>query len=120
MEIESRKAAELCWLELTREALPEAAIGRSWPVRADHCFQRIFLDHACAGVWYDHIQGRPAYACADRRCLDRAIAIAEAVLAGEADLDALNRQSLAWRKTRALSLQAKLPAAQSQLEFGRD
>jgi hypothetical protein len=120
MEIDTRQTAEARWLELTREALPEAARRRGWPVQADHCFQRIFLDHACKGVWYDHIQGRPAYAHAERHYLDRAIALAEAVLTGEADLATLNRQSLTWRKTHALSLPANLFGTQPELQFSRD
>jgi len=96
-----RGAAEVRWLELTRHLLPAAAPDRGWPVRADHCFQRIFLDNACDGVWYDHITGRPAYARADSVILDRAVTLAEAVLAGDADLTLLNRRSLAWRKLRA-------------------
>jgi len=96
-----RRAAEARWLELTRHLLPAAAPDRGWPVRADHCFQRIFLDNACDGVWYDHITGRPAYARADSVILDRAVTLAEAVLAGDADLTLLNRRSLAWRKLRA-------------------
>ena len=96
-----RRATEARWLELTRHLLPAAAPDRGWPVRADHCFQRIFLDNACDGVWYDHIAGRPAYARADPVILDRAVALAEAALAGDADLALLNRRSLAWRKLRA-------------------
>jgi hypothetical protein len=96
-----RSSAEARWLTLTRDILPTAAPTRGWPVRADHCFQRIFLDNACGGVWYDFILDRPAYARADRVVLDRAIALAEASLAGELDLVVLNRQSLAWRRARA-------------------
>lgn len=66
-------------------------------MRADHCFQRILLDQACGGRWYDHIAGRPAYAHADDTVLARAVTLAEAVRDGIADLAAMNRQSLAWR-----------------------
>jgi hypothetical protein len=97
-----RSAVEARWLQLTRHDLPAVAQSRGWPVRADHCFQRIFLDNACDGVWYDHIPGRPAYASADRRLLDAAVALAEGVLAGELDLHVLNRRSLAWRRQRAI------------------
>ena len=93
--------AEARWLELTRVLLPAVASARGWPVRADHCFQRIFLDNACDGVWYDRIARRPAYAHADRRLLDQAIALAEAALAGKTDLAALNLRSLTWRRRRA-------------------
>ncbi|MEG3163061.1 GCN5-related N-acetyltransferase [Sphingomonas sp. PB2P19] len=85
------------WLTLTRETLPALADDRRWPVRADHCFQRILLDNACGGVWYDHIVGRPAYRHAPPETLAAAIALGEAVIAGTADLATLNRRSLAWR-----------------------
>lgn len=100
MDTDDRGAAEARWLTLTREVLPAMAPARDWPVRADHCFQRIFLDNACQGVWYDHIPGRPAYARADRGLLNRAIALAEATAAGDADLALLNGRSLAWRRRR--------------------
>ena len=85
------------WLALTRDTLPALARGRGWPVRADHCFQRILLDHACGGCWYDHIAGRPAYAHASDALLDGAIALGEAAVAGTVDMAILNRRSLAWR-----------------------
>lgn len=92
-----RSALEARWLALTRSVLPGVADARGWPVRADHCFQRILLDHATGGCWYDHVARRPAYKhlAADR--LAAAVALGEAVLAGTADLRALNAQSLAWR-----------------------
>ena len=96
----NRPALEARWLDLTRTALPAVASARAFPVSADHCFQRILLDAACGGRWYDHIAGRPAYAHAPDAVLARAVALGEAVLAGSADLDALNRQSLAWRGKR--------------------
>jgi hypothetical protein len=93
----TRGEREARWLALTRETLPALSRARGWPVSADHCFQRILLDHACGGRWYDHIATRPAYRHADDAILDRAIALGEAVAAGAADIPALNRQSLAWR-----------------------
>ncbi len=50
---DSRKALEQDWLRLTRETLPALALARGWPVRADHCFQRILLDNVFGGRWYD-------------------------------------------------------------------
>ena len=91
-----REALEARWLDLTRRALPGAA-GPGWPVRLDHCFQRILLDNATGGVWYDAIPGRPAYRHAPEAVLREAVRLGEAVLAGEADLAAMNRASLAWR-----------------------
>lgn len=92
-----RAALEARWLDLTRRTLPGVARERGWPVVADHCFQRILLDHAFGGVWYDHVAGRPAYTHAHAAALERAVALGEAALAGEVDMAALNRQSLAWR-----------------------
>ena len=95
-----RAALERRWLALTRETLPALAAARGWPVSADHCFQRILLDAACGGVWYDTIAARPAYAHAPPAILTAAIALGEAAAAGEADLPALNARSLAWRRAR--------------------
>ena len=92
-----REERERLWLALTRDTLPALSRERGWPVHADHCFQRILLDHACGGRWYDHIAARPAYRHAGDDVLERAVALAQAVIAGTADLAALNRRSLAWR-----------------------
>ncbi|MEH3048218.1 GCN5-related N-acetyltransferase [Sphingomonas adhaesiva] len=92
-----RTALEHDWLTLTRTTLPALAGPRGWPVSADHCFQRILLDHACGGCWYDRIAGRPAYRHAPPDLLARAIALGEAAARGEIEMAALNRQSLAWR-----------------------
>ena len=76
-----------------------AGIGgqaRDWPVRFDHCFQRILLDNAVGGPWREHIDS-PAYRNAPEPILARAIALGEAAVANEADLAELNRRSLAWR-----------------------
>ncbi|PCD02710.1 GCN5-related N-acetyltransferase [Sphingomonas spermidinifaciens] len=80
--------------------MPSLAAERGWPVRADHCFQRILLDNAFGGVWYDFVARRPAYAHADDAALARAVALGEQALAGDMDLTELNRRSLAWRRAR--------------------
>ncbi|MEN2746981.1 GCN5-related N-acetyltransferase [Sphingomonas sp. T9W2] len=85
------------WLDLTRREMPGLAAARGWPVRADHCFQRILLDNAFGGVWYDHVSARPAYIHADPAALARAVTLGEAVIAGTVDLAELNRRSLDWR-----------------------
>ncbi len=84
------------WFELTKVILPGLARDRRFPVRFDHCFQRILLDHACGGPWRKTIAA-PAYRNADGPTLRRAVAIGEALMRGEADCDALNTQSLVWR-----------------------
>jgi hypothetical protein len=77
--------------------MPALAGPRGWPVQADHCFQRILLDQAFGGRWYDHVAGRPAYRHVTDAVLSRAIALGEAVIAGNLDLAVLNQQSLLWR-----------------------
>jgi hypothetical protein len=95
--LSDRAELERRWLELTRTELPALADERGWPLRFDHCFQRVLLDAACEGCWYDRIEGRPAYRHAPDALLARAIELADQLLAGSADLSALNRQSLTWR-----------------------
>ena len=96
-----RAALEARWLQLTCKVLPGLAAGRRWPVQHDHCFQRILLDAACGGRWYDHVSGRPAYRAIDEHRLAAAVALAEQVERDEADLHALNAQSLRWRAASA-------------------
>jgi hypothetical protein len=93
-----RPELEARWLRLTRELLPAVAAQRDWPVRDDHCFQRILLDAAFGCCWYEAVAKRPAYRHAPDDALARAVALGEAALLGSADLHALNRQSLAWRR----------------------
>jgi hypothetical protein len=96
-----RHDLERRWLHLTRELLPKEASAAAWPVSEYHCFQRILLDAVCEGVWYDHVPARPAYRHLETAKLAEAVALAERVLAGEADLAALNARSLAWRRARS-------------------
>jgi len=97
----ARTALETRWLHLTRVTLPGLAASHGWPVRNDHCFQRVLLDAACGGRWLDHVAGRPAYKTIDATRLATAVTLAQAVASGSADLAALNRQSLAWRGKRS-------------------
>ena len=84
------------WFALTRDRMPGLAHQRGWPVSEDHCFQRILLDNAVGGRWYDHI-ARPAYRNASDAQLREAIALGKAAIRGDEDLAALNRKSLEWR-----------------------
>jgi hypothetical protein len=95
-----RLALEARWLTLTRDILPGLARERGWPVHQDHCFQRILLDNACGGIWYDAIPKRPAYRHADPDLLARAVRLGEACVGGTEDLSQLNRHSLDWRWAR--------------------
>ncbi len=97
----TREALEAEWLHLTRVELPALATARNWPVTADHCFQRILLDCACGGRWYDTIKGRPAYVHAPEAILTEASLLGRAAIAGDTDMHALNRRSLRWRARRA-------------------
>ena len=93
----NRADLEARWLTLTREIMPSVSAEKRWPIRNDHCFQRVLLDNACGGTWYAYISKRPAYRRADTATLERAIALGEAVLAGSADLAELNVRSLTYR-----------------------
>ena len=70
--------------------------NKNWPVRNDHCFQRIILDTLCGGIWYDHLP-RPAYKHLSREQALQAVNLCNDIIAGTVDLVALNRQSLLWR-----------------------
>ena len=98
--VPGRAALETDWLHLTRVTLPALAASRGWPIRNDHCFQRVLLDAACGGRWLDHVTGRPAYKMIDDDRLATAVSLAQAVASRSADLAALNRQSLRWRGKR--------------------
>ncbi|MEM6799036.1 MAG: hypothetical protein AAF589_05935, partial [Planctomycetota bacterium] len=91
------------YLELARELLPRAAERGVWRVRADHCFMRIMLDHACGGCWYDFLDRRlRAYKQLTTAKLEAAIAVGEEMLAGgEPIVEQRNRQSLRWRGEHA-------------------
>lgn len=84
------------WFDLTRHIMPALAVARNWPVRLDHCFQRVLLDNAVGGPWRDTIAA-PAWREASYAQLKAAVALAEAAIAGEEDLAILNARSLAWR-----------------------
>ena len=86
------------YLHLTRTAMPALAQtgNRAWPVRNDHCFQRIVLDTISGGVWYEHI-ARPAYKNLSLTQVTLAVELCRQIIDGEVDLGKLNRQSLVWR-----------------------
>ena len=90
------------WLSVTKQDLPARARQERWPLRNDHCFQRVVLDAVCGGRWYDHVE-RPAYRNLDETRLTEAVALAERLAAdpdAEALLRELNARSLAWRGKR--------------------
>ena len=85
------------WLDLTRRVLPDMAPAAGWPIRFDHCFMRVCLDHAIGQPWHERVR-RPAIRHLDDDQLRRAIALAERIAADPGVLPGLNEQSLAWRR----------------------
>ncbi|MGI4951625.1 MAG: hypothetical protein ACRYGM_07445 [Janthinobacterium lividum] len=85
------------WLELTRTVLPGMAAQQGWPISRDHCFMRVFLDHAEGGRWDRRVR-RPAIRFMEDAALRRAVLAAEHVVAHPGELPAYNRRSLAWRR----------------------
>ncbi len=86
------------WLDLMRRRLPEAARSHpDWPISQDHCFGRVILDAVCQRPWRE-ILPAPAWRHLSEAQLNEAIRLGEAILAGEANLEALNTRSLRMRK----------------------
>ena len=99
------------WKRLIGERLPAVAGKRRWPIRFDHCFARVLLDNHFDRPWREAIPA-PAWRHLSEADLRALLAAGEAVLAGEADLPALNRRSLDLRGKRG-------PAtARPQASFG--
>jgi|TARA_B110000902_G_scaffold152676_1_gene175385 hypothetical protein len=89
------------YLTMTRDIMPKMALefSNNWPVKYDHCFQRIVLDSVCQGVWYKSIK-RPAYKYLNHAQATTAVKLCNEIIAGKVDLSQLNRQSLTWRGKR--------------------
>ncbi|WP_346292375.1 hypothetical protein [Sphaerothrix gracilis] len=99
-EADQLQALRSRYLQLTNQVLPEAAKTRQFPVRFNHCFQRIILDNLFQTCWYEVLEkGKtPAYQQLSKSQLEAAIAIANSVLEQPDEyLAALNRKSLHWR-----------------------
>ncbi|WP_174301537.1 GCN5-related N-acetyltransferase [Caulobacter sp. S45] len=85
-----------------RHDLPAAAVHHpEWPIRLDHCFGRVILDAICGAPWRE-VVAPPAWRHLTPDQLARAVHLADAILADEADLAALNRASLALRRSVAI------------------
>lgn len=89
------------YLIMTKEVMPKMASEstNNWPVKHDHCFQRIVLDSICGGVWYESID-RPAYKHLNDNQAKHAVKLCNEIIAGQVDLSQLNAQSLTWRGKR--------------------
>ena len=96
-----RATLEQRYLELVRDRLPaQAAAAGDWPIRFDHCFMRVVLDHVFGQCWYDAINRKkgPAYRQMSDEQLRCAIDLAEHIeRGGRATLEPMNQQSLRWR-----------------------
>ena len=100
-EKEEKDTLITTYMHLTKEVLPSLARNgqTDWPVREDHCFQRIVLDTICGGVWYKYLE-RPAYKHLTNDQAQRAVELCRDIIEGRSDLQQLNQQSLIWRGKR--------------------
>lgn len=88
------------YLELTNQILPQLAQERKFPVRHNHCFQRIVLDNIFDCCWYDRLDRKKgaAYRQLDEAQLKQAIELAEAMITEPNEfIDRLNANSRRWR-----------------------
>ncbi|MEO1076868.1 MAG: hypothetical protein AAFX41_13045 [Bacteroidota bacterium] len=94
----TRTDLEARYLALMRDVLPAQARAEGWPIRYDHCFMRVALDHVFGDAWYAHVERRPAYQHLTDHQLAEAVRHAEAMRdGGKTTVAAMNRQSLRWR-----------------------
>ncbi len=88
------------YLQLTNEVLPNLAKQRKFPVRFNHCFQRIILDNLFGCCWYDVLdksQGA-AYQQLNATQLEKAISLASSIISQPDEyIQQLNYNSLRWR-----------------------
>lgn len=90
------------YLELTNRVLPGLANQRNFPVRYNHCFQRIILDNLFGRCWYDVLDRKQgsAYKQLTEAQLEVAIALAQRIITEpDAYLEQLNQNSLNWRQS---------------------
>lgn len=88
------------YLQLTQKALPKLSSEHKWPLRFDHCFQRVILDNTFGSCWYEHLdQKTGAIHQLTAKQFRMAIAIANDIAADTsgACLRNLNTLSLKWR-----------------------
>ncbi|WP_242050577.1 hypothetical protein [Oculatella sp. FACHB-28] len=89
------------YLELANHVLPNLATSRHFPVRENHCFQRIILDNLFGRCWYEVLERKrePAYKQLSEAQLEEAIALANCIISQpDSYLRSLNQNSLNWRQ----------------------
>lgn len=88
------------YLHLTNEVLPSLAKQRKFPVRFNHCFQRIILDNLFGCCWYDALDKTKgaAYKQLNKNQLETAISLAKQIISRPDEyIEELNNNSLHWR-----------------------
>ena len=98
------------WERLTKRALPALAAQGHFPIRFDHCFQRVALDAAFGGCWYEHLDRKkgPAIKQIGAEPLARAVAAARRMVEGGVEVVCkLDAQSLCWRGKKPKRAAAK-------------
>ena len=98
------------YLQLTKEELPRLAKAGKFAIRFDHCFQRVALDYAFQGCWYDHLDRKkgPAIQQISTGALARAVAACRRMVAeGIEAVNALDALSLRWRGKQPKRAKAK-------------
>lgn len=96
----NRLSLERDYLYLTNYTLPEAGQQHRWPVRLNHCFQRILLDAIFQDCWYHYLDRSarlPAYRQLTIEQLQQAVTLAERMLAQPDIVFSLNQRSLRYR-----------------------
>jgi len=86
------------WTKLVRHTLPEMSERCGWPISQVHCFMRVCLDTALGAPWHTLVK-RPAIRHLTDAQLREAIAVAETLVHAPESLNALNRQSIIWRRS---------------------
>lgn len=97
----SLKLAKLKWRLLTNKILPnDAKKNKKFPIRFNHCFQRVALDNAFGGCWYNYLDKKKGTAISQisEVKLNEAIEFAMQMHKGGADtVIKLNKISLKYR-----------------------
>lgn len=84
------------YLKLTGEVMPKLASKHGWPIRFDHCFQRVVLDNVFQDEWYGHVDS-PAYKNLSEKEMRKAVEISELLLENPSLMAKYNRNSLKFR-----------------------
>lgn len=96
----SRPTLQTRFLDLTQVLLPSRGRTHNWPIRDEHSFTRIVLDHLFHDAWYNHLdRGLRVHRQLSDTQLAQAVAIAERMYqADDATIRAMEQQSQAWRE----------------------